>query len=152
VTIRRGYASDGRGTLNGDGQHPQAQGQTFLGSQLMANYETPDWYSNMSTPGSDCWQHASGTVLPTGRFVCVEWLFDGPNDEMRLWLDGEAIDSLTVTGSGDGCVNASAGFTWTAPEFASLDLGWEAYQADDAREAYVDDVAISLERVGCPTP
>jgi len=132
------------------GQHPVMDGANFVGSQLMANYETPDWYSDMSTPGSDCWQHAGGDVLPTGTFACIEWEFDGPNDTMRFWLDGTAIDSLTVTGSGDGCVNAPADFTWSAPEFETLDLGWEFYQQDEARTAWIDDVVISTTRVGCP--
>jgi hypothetical protein len=132
------------------GQHPVMDGQSFVGSQLMANYETPDWYSNMNTPGSDCWQHANGDVLPTGAFVCVEWFFDGPNDEMRLWLDGNPIDSVTVTGSGQGCVNAANDFTWSAPEFETLDLGWEFYQQDAARTVWIDDLVISTTKVGCP--
>jgi len=133
------------------GQHPVMDGSDVVGSQMMANYETPDWYSNMSTPGSDCWQHADSVVLPTGSFTCVEWWFDGLNNTMRLWLDGTAIDSLTVFGSGEGCVNAPADFPWSAPEFASLELGWEFYQQDDGRTAWIDDVVISSERVGCPS-
>lgn len=132
------------------GQHPVDDMGSFVGSQLMANYETPDWYSNMSTQGSDCWRHADSVVLPTGPFTCIEWQFDGPNNGMRLWLDGTAVESLTVTGSGDGCVNAANDFAWSAPEFENLDLGWEFYQQDEARTAWIDDVVISTTRVGCP--
>jgi hypothetical protein len=131
------------------GQHPIMQDGT-PGSQLMANYETPDWYSNMQTPGSDCWKHATGEILPAGAFVCVEWQFDGPNNAMNLWLDGRAIAGASVTGTGEGCVNAAAGFEWTAPNFETLDLGWEAYQTDGTRTAWIDDVVISTTRVGCP--
>jgi hypothetical protein len=133
------------------GQQPVMQGSTFVGSQLMANYETPDSYGgNPVGPGSDCWFHSSGVVVPVGTWSCVEWQFDGPNNTMRLWLDGQPVPSLTVTGVGQGCVNQPATFPWTAPSFDRLDLGWESYQADDARTLYIDDVVVSATKVGCP--
>lgn len=132
------------------GQMPVTQGATFLGSQMMANYDTPDWYSDKSTPGSDCWHHSSGRVIPVAQWTCVEWKFDGPNNGMKLWLDGALAPDLTILGHGDGCLNAPTNFPWTAPTFASLDLGWESYQSDDARVVYVDDVALSTTRIGCP--
>jgi hypothetical protein len=131
------------------GQHPIMQ-NGMPGTQLMANYETPDWYSDKQTPGSDCWKHASGEILPAGDFVCVEWHFDGPNNAMHYFQDGRAITGASVTGTGEGCVNAAATFEWTAPTFETLDLGWEAYQADSPRTAWIDDVVISTTRVGCP--
>lgn len=132
------------------GQMPITQGSTFVGSQMMANYDTPDWYSDKSTPGSDCWHHARGRVIPVAKWTCVEWKFDGPNNGMKLWLDGTAATDLTIAGTGDGCVNAAANFTWTAPSFSAIDVGWESYQQDDARSVYVDDVAVSTTRIGCP--
>ena len=54
--------------------------------------------------------------------------------------------------TGSGCVNQSATYQWTAPNFDRLDLGWESYQADSARTMWIDDVAISRTRVGCPAP
>jgi hypothetical protein len=132
------------------GQLPITQGGTFVGSQMMANYDTPDWYSDKSTPGSDCWHHANQRVIPVGVWTCVEWKFDGAANGMELWLDGVAAEDLTVMGHGDGCVNAAADFTWAAPSFTQLDLGWESYQTDEPRSAYIDDVAISTTKVGCP--
>lgn len=129
------------------GQHPVTDGGTFAGSQVMLNYETPDSYGG-NGPSSDCWRHANGTVLPTGDWVCVEWHFDGPNDGMTFWIDGE--QAVTVTGSGDGCVAQDATYPWTAPEFDELRVGYESYQADGARTLYIDDVALAAERVGCP--
>ncbi len=132
------------------GQHPLNQGQTFVGNRLMANYDTPDWYGNKNTPGSDCWRHSPDQVLPTGQWVCVEWEFDGANNTERLWLDGEAITAVTVMGSADACLNAPNDYTWEAPTFSQIDIGWESYQSDDPRTAYADDVVISTTRVGCP--
>ena len=71
-------------------------------------------------------------------------------ERLRLWLDGAAVPSLTVAGVGQGCVNQPATFAWTAPTFDRLDLGWESYQADDARTVYIDDVVIATTKVGCP--
>jgi hypothetical protein len=128
------------------GQHPVTNGGNFVGTQLMANYETP------GGPGSDCWDHADKVVLPTAKWACVEWQFDGPNDTMRFWLDGAAVDSLTVQGTGEGCVTPPSDQTWKAPAFDTLDFGWESYQGDSARTLYIDDVVLSTSRVGCPTP
>jgi len=133
------------------GQIPVMQGSTFVGSQLMANYETPDSYNN-NGPGSDCWKHANKTVVPVGTWSCAEWQFDSPTNTMRFWLDGAAIDTLTVMTTGSGCVNQPATYQWTAPNFDRLDLGWESYQADSARTMWIDDVAISRTRIGCPAP
>lgn len=131
------------------GQHPVTLNSAFVGSQLMANYETPDSYSG-NGPGSDCWDHADKVVLPTAQWACVEWQFDGPANTMRFWLDGAAVDSLTVQGTGEGCVNQPASFEWKAPTFDNVELGWESYQGDDARTLYLDDIVLSKNRVGCP--
>jgi hypothetical protein len=130
------------------GQLPITQGAAFVGNQLMANYETPDSYSG-NGPSSDCWNHANQTVVPVGRWACVEWKFDGPNNQMSLWLDGVSVPALTVNGVGQGCVNQPATYPWTAPLFDRLDLGWESYQTDDARTLWIDDVVISASPIGC---
>ena len=126
------------------GQTPAAAGNT-----LMANYDTPDSYDSPPVgPGSDCWLH-SATVVPVARWACAEWEFDGPNDTMRFWLDGQPIADLTMSGTGQGCVNQPDTFRWTAPTFERVDLGWESYQADDARTLWIDDVALGKARLGC---
>jgi hypothetical protein len=126
------------------GQTPAANGNT-----LMANYDTPDSYGGAPVgPSSDCWLH-SKTVVPTAAWSCAEWEFDGPNNTMRFWLDGTAITDLTMTGTGQGCVHQPSPFTWLAPTFSRIDLGWESYQADAARTLWIDDVAIGEVRLGC---
>jgi hypothetical protein len=145
VVADQGY----RAVYRYGGQHPVRDGTTFVGNQLMANYETPDWYDGTG-PGSDCWHHAERVVVPVGRWVCVEWQMDGPVDSMRFWLDGAAVESLTVSGTGQGCVNQPSDYRWTAPVFEQVDLGWQSYQPDAARTIWIDDVAISSTRIGCP--
>ncbi len=120
------------------------------GSQMMANYDTPDWYSDKTTPGSDCWFHSNGFAVPENRWECFEWKFDGPANTMKLWTNTNPQSDLTVVGHGDGCVNAPALSPWTAPTFTSFDLGWESYQADTPRTVWIDEVVISTTRAGCP--
>ena len=110
----------------------------------MANYET----TNIST---DCWQH-SATTMPTRRWACVEWHFDGAQNEMEMWLDGRALEDIHVIGSGEGCLGNDLDGQWLAPPaFQSLYLGWERYQqAGNDRNLWVDDVVVSTERIGCP--
>jgi hypothetical protein len=130
------------------GQLPVTDSTGFVGSQWLANYDTPDFYSNKG-PGSDCWHHAKSRVVPTGKWACIEWQFDGPSSSLRLWQDGEAAEDLTVVETGDGCVNAPNQSPWTPPTFDVLELGFESYQNDDARVLYVDDVAVSDQKIGC---
>jgi hypothetical protein len=133
------------------GQQPIKNGTTFVGTQLMANYETPDSYGGTG-PSSDCWNHSNAKVMPVAKWTCIEWQFDGPNDTMRFWLDDAAIDTLTVQGKGQGCVHQDKTFEWKAPRFDNVQLGWESYQQDTERTLYIDDVVISTTRVGCPAP
>jgi hypothetical protein len=149
---------DGEGLVSGmsyhaveryGGQDPLTDSDGgFLGSELMASYDTPDSYNGVG-PSSDCYQHSQGEVVPLSTWTCAEWEFDGPDNTMRFLMNGQPLDDLTVAGSGEGCTSQPSGYVWTAPQFAQIDLGWEAYQADDARNLWIDDVAIGAERIGC---
>lgn len=109
--------------------------------RVLANYETQG-------VGSDCWRN-SETVMPTG-WTCLEWHFDTATDTMELYVDGALLDDATVVGQGDGCVNHGTGDNWYAPVFDTMRLGWEHYQQTDAKELWIDDVALDDERIGCP--
>ena len=115
------------------GQHQQS---------LMANYDS-------GGKASDCWQH-SKTKMPEGKWACMEWYFEGATNTQKFWLDGQAIDDLTVVGQGQGCVAHETGDKWIFPNFEHLYLGWESYQTDPAREVWIDDVALGTTQMGCP--
>ena len=115
--------------------------------RLMANYETNN---NVRT---DCYDH-SATVVPTGRWACAEWRFAVASNEMQFWLDGSEVDDIHVTDRGEGCGGNDLNGQWLAPPaFNTLFLGWEHYQAwnGDIR-IWLDAVAVSTERIGCPAP
>lgn len=140
-----------RASLRYGGQHPIVNGGTFVGSQLMANYETPDIYATPPVgPATDCWQHSQQKVVPVGKWSCVMWSFDTANDEMRFWLDGTELADLHVIKKGEGCVNQPMDYVWDAPEIAKMYVGWESYQSDDSRTMWIDDVVIDTKPIACP--
>jgi len=123
------------------------------GSQWMANYDTTDYYGTPSRgPQTDCWRHANALVVPVGKWACAEWFFDGQNNQMRFWLDGTELTDIQINQTGAGCVAQPAGYVWQAPVFSRIDVGWESYQADEARSIWIDDVVVSQQQVGCPAP
>jgi hypothetical protein len=146
---------DGTGTVPGQVYHATYRygGQLPIegGSQLMANYDTTDFYQTPPVgPQTDCYQHADAKVVPVGQWSCAEWFFDGANANMRFWLDGAELTDLAVNRTGEGCVAPPMDQTWVAPTFERLNLGWESYQTDEARSIWIDDVVFSTEQVGCP--
>ncbi|MBV9949578.1 MAG: hypothetical protein JOZ69_22240 [Myxococcales bacterium] len=121
----------------------------FAGSQMMASYDTVD-SNNGIGPKSDCYHHSKGRAVPVAAWTCIQWKFDGPNDTLTLSLGGTPAPDLTVAHTGDGCVNQPATYEWTAPSFQQIDVGWESYQADDARTIWIDDLAIGTASIACP--
>jgi len=110
---------------------------------LMANYDS-------TGKKSDCWQHSS-TKMPEGQWACMQWYFDGKTNTQKFWLNGKAIEDLTVVGEGAGCLNNDLNGTWYFPQdFSKAYVGWESYQKDDPREVWIDDVAIGTQAVACP--
>ncbi len=115
---------------------------------LMANY-----YKN-SNPATDCWQ-TKNQMFPTNRWVCVAFLYDGVNDEIRFWMDGVEVPELHVVGNqktDQTCTVAGVDGKWYAPTFQNLGIGWESYQHDvaGAHDAWIDDVVLDTAPIPCP--
>ena len=146
-----GYSS----TYRYGGQRPIMDGSTFKGSELMANYDTLQFYATPPVgPNTDCYKHADAKVVPVGKWSCAEWYFDGTNNQMKFWLDGAEVSGIDIDKTGEGCSGADAkdtpGYVWAGPTIAQIDLGWESYASDDERTIWIDDVVISQTQVGCP--
>lgn len=102
--------------------------------------------ANYYTNGSDCWK-TSTTMLPVGRWTCVEWRFDGAHNAMGYWLDGQPVSDLSVATHGDGCAGTNL---WQAPRFDRLSLGWYNAQTSSIPiDMWIDDVAIGATRIAC---
>jgi hypothetical protein len=137
----------GDGNVDGQGELWATYNYGGMGG-LMANY-----YSQ-TQPLKDCWQ-SEREDLPTGRWVCVAFLFDGGNDELRFWMDGVEREALHVMGlqkTDQTCTEKGSDGHWDAPLFSNIAVGWESYQHDvaGAHEAFIDDVVLDDEPVPCP--
>jgi len=113
----------------GGGGNPRTLAAFYLADQVDAMHPT-----STSQP-----LHA----LPLQTWTCVEWQFDGVNDELRFWLDGQLLPELTET--------PTQGGRWPAPAFERLDLGLYNVRADVNApvEMWIDDVALGMQRIGC---
>lgn len=115
---------------------------------LMANY-----YRD-TMPATDCWQ-TKDEPFPTGKWQCVAFAFDGPNNEMHFWLGQSEVNELHVLGnqkSDATCTEKGVDGKWYAPTFQNISIGWESYQHDaaGAHDAWIDDVVLDDEPVACP--
>ncbi|HPE48336.1 MAG TPA: hypothetical protein PLR76_08070 [Hyphomonas sp.] len=139
IELRGKRPSDGHiAELRIGGQHPVAGG-----SRLMANYETPEGYTDASAPMSDCWHHAAGTdVMPTGRWTELSWKAGADGKTLEVSIDGVPVPALTVEGHGQGCLHQPADYAWELPDITEVNLGWESYQPDGPRHIWVDDVVL----------
>jgi hypothetical protein len=119
--------------------------------KLLAGYTIRATEQN--APVTDCSKPATST-LPTGRWVCVEWQFDGVEPGMHLWFDGTEVSDAAVSKTGTQCATGAApGGVWRAPTFANLSLGFAQYQVwSNPTEMWLDNVALGPERIGCPQP
>jgi hypothetical protein len=120
---------------------------------LMANYYRP-------LPGGgkvDCWQTKGGS-FPTNKWTCVAFMFDGKANEMRYWQDGTEVPELHVLGlakRATDCTDKTVDGRWLAPEFGKISIGWQSYGYDAtgmAHDAWIDDVILDDEPIGCPAP
>ena len=116
---------------------------------LMANY-----YRDTKPDPNDCWQ-TKNENFPTGKWQCVGFLFDGPNNEMHFWMGPNEVSELHVAGSQKSdqtCTVKGVDGKWYAPTFKNISVGWESYQHDvaGAHAAWIDDVVLDDEAIPCP--
>ena len=128
---------------------------------LMANYDTwNDDGTGQNVWSTDCWSHPESMapppqdyLIPKDEWACVQWHFDANVNSLRFWLNGEALRHISVTNTGDGCldVNTQDGVWWGAESFSAIGLGIEQYHSSaEARVMYIDDVAIDTQPLDCP--
>ena len=116
---------------------------------LMANY-----YRDTKPNPTDCWQ-TKNESFPTGKWQCVGFLFDGPNNEMHFWMGPNEVSEVHVAGnqkSDATCTVKGVDGKWYAPTFKNISVGWESYQHDvaGAHTAWIDDVVLDDEPIACP--
>jgi hypothetical protein len=106
----------------------------------MANYET----MGVKT---DCWQHSS-VKIPEKRWFNIIWYFNGRKNLMKIWIDGNEIKEISVTDSGEGCINNDLNGKWKFPVFENVKIGWVDYQPKGGtRSLWIDDFKLSRKQI-----
>lgn len=105
----------------------------------------------------ECWRRAPSLPMPTGKWVCFAWEFDGRTNASRATIDGRPAEALAVVDRGEGCVDLQRriyglDLPWTAPTFTKIELGWQHYQESPIPvEFWIDDVAVGAQPIACPS-
>jgi hypothetical protein len=80
-----------------------------------------------------------------GNWHCAEWHIDAPTQTYTFYYDGVEVTSIAIhngAGNYDGSDIPSA--------FTDLRIGWNNYQsAPPGFVAYIDEVALDVNRIGC---
>jgi hypothetical protein len=84
---------------------------------------------------SGAYMCSGGVAFARNTWYCLEVFYDGPNGEVRVFVDGTEVGPLHATGWGP--------FAYTAFKF-----GFESY-GGTARTLWYDDVAVATQRIGC---
>ncbi len=132
----------------------------------MAARSTCSWPTittpTIQVPSWTLWQHAGvpyvngtytdTTAMPTDKWACLEWEFKGDNNEMHMWLDGQLVSTMSLTGIASECCRSTV---WAFPPFRQVAMGWTLVsnqEAFDHFDLWLDAVALDSQRIGCASP
>jgi hypothetical protein len=101
---------------------------------------TGDWTNSDDDPTG------SPLPVPTGKWICIEWMHKGDTNETRFYWDATEHPSLYTSATLHGG-NTNA---YDLPDFTNVWVGWQEYQTStEPFEMWVDEIAIDKERIGC---
>ncbi|MDB4983788.1 MAG: hypothetical protein JWM82_4540 [Myxococcales bacterium] len=116
------------------------------------------WHSPLPPSGLPEWILRSSTPVATGRWQCVEWLWDAQNGDMpqaadpRLWVDGQEVmfgPGLQYNGDGNN-TTPNRPTTPKGIDFVSIEVGLTMYHpVDEKMDVFLDELAFGKTRVGC---
>ena len=79
------------------------------------------------------------------QWHCAEWHIDGPTQSYDFYIDDQHIDQISIA-NGPGNYSGSE----IPDAFTEVRVGWTNYQsAPPGFTAWIDDVALDNERIGC---
>jgi hypothetical protein len=101
---------------------------------------TGDWTNSDNDPAGN------PKPVPTGSWVCIEWLHKGDTNETRFFWDATEHPSLYTSSTMHGG-NTNP---YILPQFRAFAIGWQEYQPSTEKfEMWVDEIAIDHARIGC---
>ncbi len=127
-------------------------GQMQNGANLFGvgtdSLDDPNGSGDWTNPDRDPGPNGTPTPVPTGQWLCIEWMHDGAHDQTRFWWDGVEHPSLATTPATPHLGNPDVPFT--LPAFTNLWVGWYEYQkTTEPFELWIDEVAVDGARIGC---
>jgi hypothetical protein len=121
---------DGGGFAVRLGGHNRASGELFLRLNIEPHSALPE------TGLFD-----KNFPMTARRWYCIEWFLDGPNNEARFWYDGVERTDLHWQKTKP---------EYVFPAFRSMKFGWYEHQGTKTPyEAYLDEIALDTQRIGC---
>lgn len=85
----------------------------------------------------------------TRRWTCIEFHVDQAANTWETWMDGVAVQGLTVDGTPTPDVDEQwLRKTGWRPSLSDFRIGWESY-GGTTQTLWFDDVALSATRIGC---
>ena len=103
-----------------------------------------DWTNADRDPGPN----GAAPAVPTGQWLCIEWMHDGANNQTRFWWDAIEHPSLATTTATPHL--GHPGVPFRLPAFTNVWVGWQEYQkTSQPFELWIDEVAIDPARIGC---
>lgn len=81
------------------------------------------------------YQCSGGIKLVANKWYCLEFYYDGPGSEVRVFVDGNEVEALHATG-------------WGPYDYKMFKLGFEKYHGG-AKTMWYDDLALGDQRIYC---
>ena len=139
-TIIAGTGTGVPGEIRVSGQLSNGRNLFGVGTDNRTDGGTGDWTQSDQDP------NGMPLAVPTGKWLCIEWLHEGDTDETRFYWDAVEHPSLHTTRT----MNGGNGAPFVLPKVTAAWVGFQEYQATmETLELWVDEIAIDYQRIGC---
>jgi hypothetical protein len=128
------------GEIRVSGQLQNGKNLFGVGTDNRTDGGSGDWTTSDNDP------KGAPLAVPTGQWLCIEWMHKGDTNETQFWWDGAPHPSLSTTAAKNG----GNGNPYLLPQFTNLWIGWQEYQASsEVFESWIDEIAVDRQRIGC---
>jgi len=118
-------------------------GKWGTGTDNRVDGGTGDWTNADNDPAGN------PKPVPSNTWACIEWEYDGGNNETRFWWDGVEHPSMHTTSTMHG---GDQTVPYLLPTFTNVKIGWMLYQnpvSPTTFDIWIDEIAIDSARIGC---
>ncbi len=128
------------GEIRVSGQLQQGKNLFGVGTDNQTDAGTGDWTTSDRDPAG------MPRAVPTGEWICLEWMHKGDTSDTQFWWDDAVHPSLTTSLT----VHGGNSNPFLLPQFTSVWFGWQEYQTStETFELWIDEIAIDTRRIGC---